>query len=63
MASVLATISEIFSIGSSSLNAMFDCVCECTDIKHNFKPEKKTKIGLGSLAELPREGDLLDENY
>ena len=33
---------------------MFNCVCECTDFKHNFKSEKETKIALGSLAELPR---------
>ena len=33
---------------------MFDCVCECTDFKHNFKSEKETKIAPGSLAELPR---------
>lgn len=36
------------------MNVMFDCVCECTDFKHNFKSEKETKIALGSLAELPR---------
>ena len=36
------------------MNVLFDCVCECTDFKHNFKSEKETKIALGSLAELPR---------
>lgn len=54
MASVLAMISEILSISGSSLNVMLDCVCECTDFKHNFKSEREIKIGLSSLAELPR---------
>lgn len=52
MASVLATISEILSISGSSLNVMLDCVCECTDFKHNFKSEKETKNALGSFAKL-----------
>ena len=47
MASVLAMISEILSISGSSLNVMFDCVCECTDFKHNFKSEKETKKSIG----------------
>ena len=42
---------------------MFDCVCECTDLKHNFKSEKETKKALGSLAELPRVIGLLTIHY
>ena len=37
------------------MNVMFDCVCECTDFKHNFKSEKETKSALGTLAELLQE--------
>lgn len=50
MASVLATISEILSISDFSLNVMLDCVCECTDFKHNFKSERETKIAFVSYG-------------
>ena len=45
------------------MNVMFNCVCECTDFKHNFKSEKETKIALGSLAELPRAVMLFCSDY